>query len=372
MWHEILPSGKVKYIERFTDPMTLKKHRFSVVLSSHSVRSEKDAARILQRKYEESIGKTKQSYMSLKAVQIAYIDEQSQQLRKSTWERNDRSLNAALRIIGEDVLVNQLTAGYIRTKLIASKKDAITLNNYIRRIKALIRWAYQNDYVESTQCIDKLSYFKEDNTKKEKLAEKFLEKHELALLLDSMHNQRWMLVTKILALSGMRIGELLALTRFDVNYKTHTISINKTYDSTNGVLENGAKTDTSNRELYMQPELEEAMKELADEQYILFRTHDIDTMPTLILFDANGSYASYFAYRKYLRENSEKVLHRAITPHCLRHTHVSLLAENGIPLDEISARLGHADSSITRDVYFHVTQRLEAQRRERMKAIKIL
>ncbi len=52
-------------------------------------------------------------------------------------------------------------------------------------------------------------------------------------------------------------------------------------------------------------------------------------------------------------------LHRTITPHALRHTHASLLMEQGINIDIIFGRLGHENSSITREIYLHVTEKLK-------------
>jgi integrase len=49
-------------------------------------------------------------------------------------------------------------------------------------------------------------------------------------------------------------------------------------------------------------------------------------------------------------------LNAALTPHSLRHTHTSLLAEAGVPLQEIMDRLGHKDDTTTKQVYLHVTK----------------
>ncbi|WP_367183489.1 tyrosine-type recombinase/integrase [Sporosarcina sp.] len=48
-------------------------------------------------------------------------------------------------------------------------------------------------------------------------------------------------------------------------------------------------------------------------------------------------------------------LNLKVTPHSLRHTHTSLLAEAGVGLEEIMDRLGHQDDEVTRRVYLHVT-----------------
>lgn len=43
-----------------------------------------------------------------------------------------------------------------------------------------------------------------------------------------------------------------------------------------------------------------------------------------------------------------------ITPHHFRHTHASLLLQAGIPVKEVSERLGHKDVKITLEIYSHV------------------
>lgn len=54
-----------------------------------------------------------------------------------------------------------------------------------------------------------------------------------------------------------------------------------------------------------------------------------------------------------------RTIGRPLSTHALRHTHTSLLAAAGIPLDVISRRLGHADSKVTREIYLHVTELLK-------------
>lgn len=45
-----------------------------------------------------------------------------------------------------------------------------------------------------------------------------------------------------------------------------------------------------------------------------------------------------------------------LTPHSLRHTHTSLLAEARVGLEEIMDRLGHCDDETTKNVYLYVTK----------------
>ncbi|MBM7663302.1 integrase [Bacillus mesophilus] len=54
-------------------------------------------------------------------------------------------------------------------------------------------------------------------------------------------------------------------------------------------------------------------------------------------------------------------LNTNLTPHSLRHTHTSLLAEAGVSLEQIMDRLGHTDDQITKNVYLHVTKEMKKE-----------
>jgi len=56
----------------------------------------------------------------------------------------------------------------------------------------------------------------------------------------------------------------------------------------------------------------------------------------------------------------------------MRHTHVALMAEQFIPLEVISRRLGHANSKITREIYFHVTDKMKEHDNQLIRSVKIL
>lgn len=59
---------------------------------------------------------------------------------------------------------------------------------------------------------------------------------------------------------------------------------------------------------------------------------------------------------------------RIITPYGLRHTHATLLLEDGVSINAISTRLRHADVTVTAKVYAHVTARLEQRTAGRVTA----
>ena len=62
-------------------------------------------------------------------------------------------------------------------------------------------------------------------------------------------------------------------------------------------------------------------------------------------------------------------LNPQFTPHSLRHTHTSLLAEAGVSLPQIMERLGHKNESTTKNVYLHVTKAMKKEASQKFKEL---
>ena len=180
-----------------------------------------------------------------------------------------------------------------------------------------------------------------------------MEREELKALLDSMDDVGYCMVTKMLALTGMRIGELIALELKDVDFERNVIKITKTYEL-NAKKVGTPKTFDSTREIHMRPEVVELAKSavLRSKQIGLANGHR-----SKLLFPwHDGSYLHYDAYRAYFNPRAEKVTGRKLTIHSLRHTFTALMAEADVPISIVSRQLGHHDSKVTADIYMHVTE----------------
>lgn len=69
---------------------------------------------------------------------------------------------------------------------------------------------------------------------------------------------------------------------------------------------------------------------------------------------------SIHAFNKSLKEAAKEVeLQKNVSSHIFRHTHVSILAEDNIPLKAIMERVGHSDANTTLSIYNHVTKKIE-------------
>ena len=370
MWAEELESGKIKFVERYTNPLTGKYGRVSVVMEKNTASTRKVALEALnakiQGKMEAINAEPEQKGLTLGKLKELYLAYQKKAFKLSTYRRNYYSLKTTVNCLGADILVSSLSAGYIKQKMDTLNLENGSYNEYITRFKAMLRWGYENDLVADIRYLDKLKKLQND-TRREKLVNKYLEREELSALLKAMELERWKLLTEFMVLSGLRYGEVCGLDKSDVSQTDQMIHVTKNYDYNNGVL-TSTKTFTSTRGVFIQPELADVCKRID----AFFDMEGLRKSSTLFFPDFDGGYMHYYDYAKYLRETSKRAIGREITPHTLRHTHVSLLAEAGVPLETISRRLGHSGSKVTKDVYLHVTKRLEERDRERISNTSLL
>lgn len=166
----------------------------------------------------------------------------------------------------------------------------------------------------------------------------------------------------ILAYTGMRIGELQALKTTDVNETERYISITKTLIVDSGLKNyklGPPKNTPSIRKVTIGDTVIKAYKsqlawraqKIKDGGVI----HDADFLFWGTVYPGYPISADSLEYRfaKYIEAIG---LPQSLTPHSLRHTHVTLLAEAGEQLVVIQERLGHKDDDTTRRIYLHVTE----------------
>lgn len=364
MWIEQLPNGKYRAVERYTDPMTGKQKKVSVTIEKNTAATRKFAEKTLIEKIaEKTIYQSDINHLTFGSLVALWTEYLAKTVKQSTYKRNYWAGNSLMKILGEDVLVSKLNSGYVMKQLMKQYDKPGTINEHLVRFKSIMRFGYKFDYVQDISWLQKLQPLK-DAEKKEKLADKFLETNELKSVLEYMNVDHWKNLTQFLALTGLRIGESFALRTDDIDLPSRLIHVTRTYDFVNGVYTT-PKTDTSRRDVYITDELYPLCK--------ILRSNALESKlngGTGLIFHYGR--ADYYAYNKYFKMCTRTVLGRELTVHALRHTHVSLLAEHGVSLDTIARRLGHNNSNITKEVYFHVTKKLKEKENEQIKKISLL
>lgn len=201
---------------------------------------------------------------------------------------------------------------------------------------------------------------------------KYLEKEELARLLQAAKNKgldfdHAMFV--VLAYTGIRVGELCALKWSDVDLDNMTISITKTYDNNSNNTKEyklvPPKTKAGIRVIEFDNVVKKVLEEHSTQLKIKKMEHRKRFHDENFVFPNVGKlYPGYPMVQKTVEGRMKRLLKLAdmnvdYTPHCLRHTHTTLLAEAGASLPETMDRLGHKDDKTTRIVYLHVTKSMK-------------
>lgn len=149
--------------------------------------------------------------------------------------------------------------------------------------------------------------------------------------------------------TGMREGELLALTPADVDFEKATITINKSYQRLDGRdIISSPKTPKSNRVVTIPVTLCDCLKEYMSHCYGL---EDEDR-----LFPYNKS----FLYRE-MEYGCKASGVKKIRVHDIRHSHASLLVEMGFSPLLIAERLGHERVQTTMETYSHLYPNKQAE-----------
>lgn len=172
-------------------------------------------------------------------------------------------------------------------------------------------------------------------------------------------------------LTGCRYGEVAGLTWDCVDFEARTITINKAYDYKTRKGFTKTKTITSNRTISITPQLAKILKSLQVQQRSQFLKQGFKNNLGFVFMTNRHEIPSDTAANKTLKKILlELKTKNVITFHGLRHTHASMLIAKGVSIDYISERLGHANTSVTYEVYTHLLQ--TSREREDEKALKIL
>lgn len=191
--------------------------------------------------------------------------------------------------------------------------------------------------------------------------ENYYDKNELNKFLDTLeqnYDYMWFTAFRLLAFTGMRKGELMALRWSDIRHDS--IVVNKSMTMIKRVAYvSDTKNENSNRVISIDPTTYNILmnwKEKHQARYINVKdNHLVFTRDIPLKNEKDQPFDPDYLNRcmkTVVKENKEI---REITIHGFRHTHCSLLFEAGATLKEVHDRLGHANSDITLKIYTHVT-----------------
>ena len=188
---------------------------------------------------------------------------------------------------------------------------------------------------------------KSPNDKKKK----YLSRYELQKLLTSLDlnsglNMDWLIL--LIAKTGMRFSEAIAVTPMDFDFTHQTLSVNKTWDYKGESGFQPTKNKSSVRKIRLD-------WQTVGQFYAIVRELN-DTAP---IFVSKEKKIYNSTLNDVLERHCKAVGIPTISVHGLRHTHASLLLFDGVSIASVAQRLGHSSINTTQKTYLHIIRELQ-------------
>ena len=190
----------------------------------------------------------------------------------------------------------------------------------------------------------------------------FLTKEELKEFLKLASNATlpyFFPLVHLMAYTGLREGEALALKWSDIDFEEKKIFVNKTAVRIEGKEHlQTPKTKNSKRVISIDSNTLSILKEWRKDQIKTYfkNSKHFEGEENFIFTNKWGDWVRINNFIRYFKRFIADNNLKEITPHGLRHTHASLLFSAGVEPKNISDRLGHSTVQITLDLYTHITE----------------
>lgn len=279
--------------------------------------------------------------MSFEEFVKLYYEDMTPRLREHTMKTKKHIIELKIIPFFGKKSMNTITPADIRkwqNELLLKNYSQTYLRTINNQLTAIFNYATQYYDLKNNPCKKAGSIGK---NKAEEM--NFWTKEEFSMFIEGvMDKQRSYTAFMVLFWTGIRIGELLALTPSDIDFEEKTIHISKSYQRIDGRdVITPPKTQKGNRIITVPDFLLADLKDYMNNIYCL---EDNDR-----LFPVTKYYMEHEMKRGV--KNSE-VKHIRI--HDIRHSHCAMLMEMGITPLEAAERLGHERVETTLNTYAHL------------------
>jgi len=411
---------EVKYRTRFINPLTKARREITSDWYILPNRKDKDgriklSSQVKSLVYEELQRKANSVYESITKEVVRKNTNITLSEVWNEWHSNriEQRLVAPKTLAGEEGryrnhIIKSIPEGTILknipTSLIKDMIDKLyPLGNHKRiaqgvksDLSSVFKFAVSRDYISPNQNpmpyiqLGKKGLKEEiEELKKQNIEEQYLESWELKEVLDIVqaHNKQYARIFEFQALTGMRIGEVLGLKEEAIDLNKNIASVVRTRATHAGAADENYEGNVKNIQSFRKVQLSQRAVEILKEEIEINHKHIefnpdynnngwIFTSKSQYKPDYNGQPLHYSVLNNFLNSpqngklnkkgNPRRVgididnklsFNKHITTHIFRHTHISFLAEQGIPLEAIQDRVGHTRGSRVTDIYLHVTQK---------------
>ena len=307
--------------------------------------------------------------MTFEELFLKFIDYKKKRLKRSTIQQYNTFINEFMKVFRKKdikkitfIQIQNFFDDYTKERTFSTVK---LLKNII---KSVFKYGFKFDFnsEEKYLIFDKLDIIQKNKNINE-IIEKKEEKSKIYTLEELNNIFSRIKITeeeKFLyffgLMTGMRIGEILALTWQDINFEENYISVNKTLSNdkkANCFYVDIPKTENSIRKIYLNDSLKERLlkyKTLQDFNKNYFGSLYEKSKLDFVFRMRGGRHITQNVLSLSIRKikNIDKKFHF----HLLRHSFISQMVNNDINILYVSRIVGHSNSNITEKIYSHIQE----------------
>lgn len=284
-------------------------------------------------------------------------------VRPSSWRDYQSTFNRRVLPALGHVRLQKLTMPLLQRVVNEwAQTGRVTYASWYRRTLMVLKYARQQRYMAHDPSQGIILPKVQQST--DEVQENFYNRDEMQhffSLFDQRKQAKWFALFRLLAFSGMRRSEALALTWSDIDLANSNVSITKTISiGTQGELTiQPPKTNSGRRVVPLDAETIAILKHWRVTQItsLLARGINGNKSSQLVFSSQRNTWIFPTEVGNWLRafQAKHQLAHR-ITVHGFRHSHATALIAAGVPVKVVQARLGHKSIKTTLGIYAHATQ----------------
>lgn len=313
--------------------------------------------------------------MTIEQLFNEYIQAKKTEVRETSLDKTNRILKRYVLPAFKDIKIDKLTVPMVQNWKQSLSDEGLSITtrkNVYGEFRALINYAVKMEYINRNPIIiagnfkaplepkKEMLYYTSDEFKKYiSTAKGYAEKSEQD---GSLYDWNYYVFFNIAFYMGMRKGEIYALQWTDIKDDKY-ISVTKSIAQK---LKGGDRiTPPKNKSSIRTIQIPQPLKTVLLEQYNRQKSA-IDNFTDNFYICGGTRPVRDTSLEKINKRFADMAGVKRIRIHDFRHSHASLLANEGINIQEVARRLGHSDISMTWNTYSHLYPR------EEERAIKIL
>ena len=308
-------------------------------------KKQKDAKEFERAFLDKTQGDTRMTVGSLADL---YLEDMKSRLRESTMNTKRHMINSKVLPYFKDTVLSELKPTGVRkwqNELIGQGFSETYLKTINNQLCAIFNYAVKYYGLRENPC-HKAGTMGRKSAKEMQ----FWTKGEYLRFSEAIQDKpQSQMCYQLLYWCGLSVGELLALTKSDIDLETKTLTVNKSYQR------------LGRKDIVTEPKTPKSNRTIAIPDFVC---SEIDAYMRTV-FDANEGARLFQVTKYYLHHEMDRGAKlsgvKRIRVHDLRHSHASLLIELGFSPLLIAERLGHENIETTLNTYSHLYPHKQAE-----------